>query len=142
MKVFKTSLLAIAMLAIVSCSDKKKEEPFGKIETTEEVTTTNEATENISDGDLAIVNKGKEIFEGKGTCVACHQPSTKVVGPSLKEISGIYKEKNSSIVTFLKGEGEAIVDPSQYEVMKANFAITKAMSDEELQSLEAYIHSF
>ena len=143
MKVFKISMLAIAFLAIiVSCSDKKKEESFGKTETTEEISTTNDLTDNLSEGDLEMVNKGKEIFEGKGTCVACHQPSNKVIGPSLKEISSIYKEKNASIVNFLKGEGEAIVDPDQYEVMKANFAITKNMSDEELQSLEAYINSF
>jgi cytochrome c551/c552 len=42
---------------------------------------------------------------------------------------------------FFKGEGEPIVDPSQYEVMKTNFAITKAMSDEELKALEAYVYS-
>jgi cytochrome c len=29
------------------------------------------------------------------------------------------------MVTFFKGEGEPIVDPSQYEVMKTNFMITK-----------------
>ena len=40
-----------------------------------------------------------------------------------------------------QGEGEPIVDPSQYEVMKANFALTKTFSDEELQSLEQYIYS-
>ena len=45
------------------------------------------------------------------------------------------------MVTFLKGEGEPIVDPSQYEVMKTNFAVTKTMSDEELQALEAYVYS-
>jgi cytochrome c len=42
------------------------------------------------------------------------------------------------MVTF-KGEGEPIVDPSQYEVMKTNFAITKAMSDEELKARSLYI---
>jgi hypothetical protein len=40
-----------------------------------------------------------------------------------------------------KRRGEPIVDPSQYEVMKTNFAITKAMSDEELKALEAYVYS-
>jgi cytochrome c len=45
------------------------------------------------------------------------------------------------MVAFLKGEGEPIVDPSQYEVMRANFVITKAMSDEELQALEVYVYS-
>ena len=65
----------------------------------------------------------------------------KVVGPSLKVIAQMYKDKNADMVKFLKGEGEPIVDPSQYEVMKANFAITKAMSDEELGALEAYVYS-
>lgn len=84
---------------------------------------------------------GAEIFKGKGNCVACHQMDQKVVGPSLKVIAQMYKDKNADMVKFLKGEGEPIVDPSQYEVMKANFAITKAMSDEELGALEAYVYS-
>ena len=54
----------------------------------------------------------------------------------------IYKEQNASIVSFLKEEGKPIVDPSQYEVMKTNFAVTKAMSDDELKALEAYVMSF
>lgn len=87
------------------------------------------------------VELGKEIFEGKGNCIACHQIDKKVIGPSLQDIAGIYKSKNADMVTFLKGEGEPIVDPSQYEVMKANFALTKAMSDEELKALEAYVYS-
>ena len=66
----------------------------------------------------------------------------KVIGPSLTEISKIYKEQNASIVSFLKQEGKPIVDPSQYDVMKANFAITKAMSDDDLKALEAYVLSF
>lgn len=45
------------------------------------------------------------------------------------------------MISFLKGEKEALVDPTQYEVMKANFVITKAMSDEELKALEAYVYS-
>ncbi|MFV8357076.1 c-type cytochrome [Flavobacterium sp. XS1P32] len=87
------------------------------------------------------VELGKEIFEGKGNCVACHQAAEKVIGPSLQDIAAIYKSKNADMVAFLKGEGEPIVDPSQYEVMKTNFTITKAMSDEELKALEAYVYS-
>jgi cytochrome c len=45
------------------------------------------------------------------------------------------------MISFLKGEGKPIVDPSQYELMKANFAITKAMTEEELKALEAYVYS-
>jgi cytochrome c len=69
-------------------------------------------------------------------------PDQKVIGPSITEIAKIYKEKKGSIVSFLKEESEPIVDPSQYEVMKANFAITKQMSDEELKALEEYIYTF
>lgn len=90
----------------------------------------------------AVAISGQELFEGKGTCTACHLPDQKVIGPSIAEIAKIYKEKNGSIVAFLKEEADPIVDPSQYEVMKANFAITKLMSDEELQALEEYIYTF
>lgn len=84
---------------------------------------------------------GQEIFDGKGNCAACHQVSQKIIGPSIQEIAKIYKDKNASIVTFLKGDGEPLVDPSQYEVMKTNFAITKTMSEQELKALEAYFYS-
>jgi cytochrome c len=84
---------------------------------------------------------GKEIFEGKGNCVACHQPEQKIVGPSILEIAQIYKDKNASIVAFLKEKSDPLVNPDQYEVMKTNFAITKSMSDEELKAVEAYMYS-
>jgi cytochrome c len=120
---------ALTFVLFLSCGKEKEQEFFGKQETPE-------TTEN------PIVTKGKELFEGKGTCVACHKPDVKVIGPSISEIAKIYKEKNADMVKFLKGEGEPIVDPSQYEVMKTNFSITKNMSDEELQALEAYFYSF
>ena len=124
----KKILFVAIILALVSC---KKEEaaktPLYPI-TTEVIAQT-------------PVTLGKEIFEGKGNCVACHQVAEKVIGPSLQEIAKIYKDKNANMVSFLRGEGEPIVDPSQYEVMKTNFAITKAMSDEELKALEAYVYS-
>lgn len=85
---------------------------------------------------------GKEIFEGKGNCVGCHQPDQKIVGPAIGQIAKVYKDKGGDIVAFLKEQSDPIVDPEQYSVMKTNFAITKAMSDEELQALESYIYSF
>ncbi len=90
----------------------------------------------------AVAISGQELFEGKGTCTACHLPDQKVIGPSITEIAKIYKEKKGSIVSFLKEEADPIVDPSQYETMKTNFAITKLMSDEELKALEDYIYTF
>jgi len=123
----KKLVFLFTVLTFFSCK-KESQEPFGK--------PTETATEVKSPEAL-----GKEIFEGKGNCVACHQVDQKIVGPSIQEIAKIYKEKNGNMVGFLKGEGEAIVDPSQFEVMKANFGITKEMSDEELKALEAYIYS-
>ncbi|WP_396185030.1 c-type cytochrome [Flavobacterium sp.] len=121
------AVLFIVAMTIVSCKKDGSEESFGKPETTTEV----QKPEDL----------GKELFNGKGACIACHKPDVKLVGPSLQDIAKIYKEKNGDMVTFLKGEGEPIVDPTQYAVMKANFAITKNFSEEELKALEAYVYS-
>ncbi len=125
-------LFLAAVLAFASCKKEGSE-------------STNTAIESISEGESAKAKSpeelGKQLFEGAGNCFACHLPDQKVVGPSIKEIAKIYKDKNGDIVTFLKGNAEPIVDPSQFAVMQTNFAITKAMSDEELKAIETYIYS-
>ncbi len=132
------SIFALSIaIAFASCGDKKPKEDFGK---SAEEATTEVAVEEVTEDPLLA--EGKALFEGKGACLACHKPNEKVIGPSLAEISKIYKEQNASIVSFLKEEGKPLVDPSQYEVMKANFVITKAMSDDELKALETYVMSF
>ena len=132
--VFKLLLLSGFTLFVTSCGGKKEEQDFGtKPTATEEKSTTDAA--------FPLAEKGKEIFEGKGTCFTCHKKDVKIVGPSIQDIVKIYKEKNGNIVTFLKGEADPLVDPSQFEVMKANFALTKTFTDEELQSLEQYMQS-
>ena len=122
----KKVLFLLSVLVLISCK-KENQESFGKAETTTEV----QKPEDL----------GKTIFEGKGACFACHKPDVKLVGPSLQDIAKIYKEKKGNMVTFLKGEGEPIVDPTKYELMKPNFAITKTFTDEELKALEAYVYS-
>ncbi len=84
---------------------------------------------------------GKELFDRKGNCAACHQPDQRIIGPSIIEIATIYRDEKADMIEFLKGNGEPIVDPEQYEIMKANFAITKKMSDDELKAIEAYMYS-
>ena len=113
----------IFILALVVSCKQESAEPFGK------------------DAAKTPIALGKELFEGKGNCVACHLKDQKVIGPSIQDIAKTYQAQNASIVSFLKVEGKPIVDPSQYEVMKTNFAITKMMSDEELQAIEAYMYS-
>jgi cytochrome c len=121
----KKIVLFFFLLFLISCK-KESEESFGK-------TGSDSSKEKIS---------GKELFENKGNCVACHKPDQKIIGPSLEEIAKIYKEQNGDIIDFLKNDAKPIVDPSQYEVMKTNFSITKAMSDDELKALEEYIYTF
>ena len=127
----KLVIIAIA-LALSSCK-KESAEPFGTPTTTDAATEAKTATTPEA--------LGKELFETKGACIACHKVDTKLIGPSLQDIAKTYKEKNGDLVAFLKEEAKPIMDPSQYDIMKANFAITKAMSDEELKGLEAYIYS-
>ena len=122
----KKVIFLVSVLVFISCK-KESEESFGKPETTTEV-------QNPED-------LGAAIFNGKGACVACHKPDVKLVGPSLQDIAKIYKEKNGDMVKFLKGEGEPIVDPTQYALMKPNLELTKTFSEEELKALEAYVNS-
>jgi cytochrome c len=96
--------------------------------------------EAASSSERLQIDLGETIFNGKGNCYACHKPDQKIIGPSLQEIVKIYKEKKGNMYDFLKNDAEPIVDPTQYEVMKTNLVITKAMSDEELNALVAYIY--
>jgi len=126
----KLALIALVFL-VFSCK-KESQESFGN---------ENQTAVATEEKEVAPEELGKIIFEGKGTCVACHKMDEKLVGPSLHEIAKIYKEKNGNMVDFLKGKNEAIVDPSQFAVMQANLELTKTFSDEELIGLEAYINS-
>ncbi len=121
-----TFVLLLAAVLFTSC---KKEEPKSDLYP--------ETTETQSPADL-----GKEIFEGKGNCYACHRPDQKIIGPSIQEISKTYKAKKGNLVEFLKENADPLVDPAQYEAMKVNLQLTKTFSDEELKALEAYIYSF
>lgn len=129
----KKVLFLSAVLAFASCKKETTENP------------TENSTESYSEGESAKAKTpealGKEIFEGQGNCISCHQVDQKVIGPSIQEIAKTYKDKKGDIVTFLKGNAEPIVDPSQFAVMKTNIPITQAMSDEELKAIETYIYS-
>jgi cytochrome c len=122
----KKVALLVCLIFVISCK-KESEATFGQ-PNPDEVSQTPEQL-------------GKSIFEGKGNCAACHRIDEKLVGPSVQEMATIYKTQNGDMVSFLKDEAKPIVDPSQYEVMKTNLALTKEMSDEELKGLEAYIYS-
>ena len=119
----KNLLILLSFFSLIACQNKEEKSTTSVDETATKVT-------------------GKELFEGEGNCAACHKPEQKIIGPSLKDIGKIYKAKKGSIVAFLKEDAEPLVDPSQYDIMKTNLAITKSMSGEELKALEDYIYSF
>ena len=133
--IFKSFAVFTLAISLTNCGEKKETDAYGNpVEEKTEV-----VTETTVD---PLLEKGQELFEGKGTCTACHKPDTKVIGPAIKDIAKIYKEKGASIASFINEESEAIVDPTQYETMKANFVITKAMTAEERKALEVYMMSF
>ncbi|MFY8070010.1 MAG: c-type cytochrome [Flavobacterium sp.] len=115
------------VLNIISCGKKTETDAVNPIEQKE--TSVNQTPKAL----------GKELFEGKGMCATCHKADIKTVGPSIKDIAKIYRENGASIADFINEKGEPLVDPSQYEIMKANFVITKAMSAEERKALEIYM---
>lgn len=118
----------LALAGTTGCGGKNEDQNKGK------------ATTKKS-GAYPLADKGKEIFEGKGTCNNCHKLDVKLVGPSIQEIAKIYKMNKISIAKFLTGTEEPVIDPAQYEVMKINFEITKNFTDEERLAVEEYIFS-
>ncbi len=132
MKVYFKVLLTLSIgISIISCVEKKETDAMGN--------PINQAETSVNQTPKEL---GRELFEGKGTCSSCHKADMKVVGPSIQEIAKIYREKGASIAAFINEEGEPLIDPSQYEIMKTNFAITKALSAEERKALEVYMMSF
>lgn len=139
----KKTLLSLAAfsLFLTSCGDSKKEEVKQEVTPViEEVQKEVKSDAAIADDQLAL---GQKLFTEK-TCVSCHQMDAKIIGPSIKEIASVYKEKNGNLVQFLKGNDPAIVDtdPGQVAIMKANLdGFVKDLSGDELQALAAYIRS-
>jgi cytochrome c len=88
------------------------------------------------------IASGLALFEGKGMCAACHKAEIKTVGPSINEIALTYKNKKASIASFINDETKPLIDELQFEIMKTNFKITKAMTPKERLAIEAYIMSF
>jgi len=128
-------VFAIFSLAIISCGETKKEDVKKEVEATKEVA--EEAPAAASD----LIAMGEKLFTDK-TCVSCHQLNAKIVGPSIKDIVKVYDQYDASLVAFLKGDKEAIVetDPGQVAIMKANLdGFVKDLKDEELEALAAYM---
>jgi len=129
-------VFAVFSLLLTSCGETKKEDVKKEVESTKEEPKAAEAGADL-------VAMGEKLFTDK-TCVSCHQLDAKIVGPSIKDIVKIYDENNASLVDFLKGTQEAIVetDPGQIAIMKANLdGFVKDLNATELEAIAAYMNS-
>ncbi len=131
---FKTTVALLVLTMFFSCGKKQETQlPAPVYESERGGTTEMTQVEKIALGD--------KLFRGKGTCASCHIADKKVIGPSVQEIVSIYDKEGASIVAFLKGESDPIVDPAQFIIMQANLQITKKMSNTDLEAIEAYMRS-
>ncbi len=127
-------VFAVFSLLIISCGETKKEDVKKEVESTKE-------EPKAAGEDLLAM--GEKLFTDK-TCVSCHQLDAKIVGPSIKDIVKVYDQDDASLVDFLKGTQEAIVetDPGQVAIMKANLdGFVKDLNATELEAIAAYMNS-
>ncbi len=89
---------------------------------------------------LAVASEGEKIFKTKG-CTVCHKVDRNTVGPSLKHISEVYRQKGGNLVAYLKGQADAIVDPSKAAMMKNYLRPLKSLSDDQIKALADFIMS-
>jgi len=129
-----------AQEATQAVEQKAEEVQEAAQETTQEATQAAEETKEAAQA-AATGKDGKTLFTDSG-CVACHKEAQKSIGPSLKDIAAAYAGKEDQMFNFLKGKGEAIVDPPQFAVMQPNLEITKKMADQDVKAIVDYIMSF
>ena len=63
------------------------------------------------------------------------------IGPSLQTIANVYAGKETDLLTYLKGQGVPIVDPSRASVMNPQLVKIRTMFEEDFHSLATYITS-
>lgn len=89
---------------------------------------------------VAANAKGQEVFEKKG-CTICHKSDVDTIGPSLKTIATHYLGKESSLISYLKGQGTSIVDPAREAVMTPQLIKIRTLSDNDRNALAEHIVS-
>ncbi len=89
---------------------------------------------------VALAADGKKVFDDGG-CTLCHKPKEETIGPALTKIAATYASKKDDLVRFLSEEGQPIVYPDKFAIMKPNLLKTKALSKEDRSALADYILS-
>jgi len=97
-------------------------------------------TDNIPLLNRAIYTDGKELTVQKA-CTLCHNPKKKIVGPSFKDISNVYKGDSKKLLDFLSGKSKPIVFPEEFQFMKPVLNQLKHATLEEKKEIVKYILS-
>ena len=84
---------------------------------------------------------GEEVFKTL-RCGGCHKEDAKSVGPSLKEMAGLYGEDPGRLTLFLQGEAESIKAGTTTAMMKVQVKKTKALAEADQAALAQYIMGF
>ncbi len=125
----------LLLMTLLACK-KEEKQPIEKSEASDLF-----KKDTIQVNTYVLAEMGDDLFHGKANCATCHQIEEKVIGPSIKEIVSIYKSQDASIVNFLKGNHNPIVDKTKYDLMKPYVEMSKNLSDEEIQALSDYMFS-
>lgn len=129
LKMKKLALLVFVLLfTMVNCQNKKEK-------------STNSDYKSTASQPQSKIEVGRKLF-AKNTCNTCHFKDEENIGPSIKKIVKIYDGQEKSIVHFLQGKSEPIVDTdeAQVAVMQANIdGFVKKLSLEELEAIVAYM---
>lgn len=87
-----------------------------------------------------MAKKGQEIFESYG-CAVCHKKDVDTIGPSLQTIAKAYLGKETTLVSYLRGQSAPIVEPERAPVMNPQLVKVKSLFDEDMEALATYIIS-
>ena len=97
-----------------------------------------ELVEKIRSGEITITSEEPEISAGhrlfKENCTVCHRFDTRLVGPPVKEMIGIYKDNIPGFKAWVRKPGKK---RSDYPAMTG----FPGLSDEQLTQLAHYIYS-
>jgi len=90
---------------------------------------------------FAFGEEGASLFVSKG-CASCHLPRKEGMGPSLQKIAEAYADRREDLIKYLRGEGEAIVDPARAELMRIQLTMIADLPPEKISALADFILSY
>ena len=153
MKIINYLLAICITLAMISCGgDEKKEEKKeikigGKKEKTEKKISDNQGIGPIKDFafaatiDKELATEGEGIFKAK--CTACHMPTTKLIGPAVKDI---YDRRNPTwVMNLLLNPEQMLNEDPDAKALLAAFnnvrMLDQKLTQEEAIALSEYMRS-